>query len=44
MTNDRRVDDEPWDPRVIHLLELVFNQNQAAHDHNVGILDGIMPS
>ena len=42
MINDRRVDDEPWDRQVIHLLELVIDQNQATHDHNLGILDGIV--
>lgn len=44
MFNGKRVDDdEPWDQQKLHLLELLIDQNQVVHEHNLGILDGIVP-
>lgn len=38
MTNGKRVDDEQWEEKIIHLLKLVISHNQSAHEqkHNQG--------
>ena len=43
VTNQRRVDDEPRERQVIHLLELVINHNWSTHAQNLGIMEDIVP-
>lgn len=44
ITNKRRVDDEPWDLQVIHLLKLVSIHNQSTQVQTFKNMDDIVPT
>lgn len=44
ITNKRRVDDEPWDLQVIHLLKLVSRHNQSTQVQTFKNMDDIVPT